>query len=282
MNIVTTTSVFPPCYSPERALLRLSACGFRHLDLGLDYWTQQADFPFVTDAWERFVWDLSETASSHGVQYTQAHACGDVSCHTELMRRNFEVCRILNVPYLVVHPVYRERDGQIITDAERFVQINATVTKPLLELAERCNVTVLSENLLWGASIEPAAISALVEAVNSPYFGWCYDTGHANAFGIKPDVLLGLKRMPLSLHVQDNHGTGGDEHLLPGDGTIDWKLFLEVLHRIGYRGDLVLEAHHQSLDAPDEARDALLTELYRRARLMRDDFYRIQTKELEA
>ena len=76
--------------------------------------------------------------------------------------------------------------------------------------------------------------------------------------------------VPLSLHVQDNHGPGsGDEHLLPGDGVIDWKRFLDLLVEIGYRGDLVLEAHHQSLEASDGERDAILADLLGRAEKMR-------------
>ena len=39
---------------------------------------------------------------------------------------------------------------------------------------------------------------------------------------------------------------------------------------IGYRGELVLEAHHQSLDAKDGEREEILCELYRRAEQMRD------------
>jgi sugar phosphate isomerase/epimerase len=103
--------------------------------------------------------------------------------------------------------------------------------------------------------------------VNSPFFGWCFDTGHANRCGLPQTSLLGLSHPPMSLHVQDNHGDH-DEHLLPGDGTIDWKVFLDTLHAIDYTGDLVLEAHHQSIDAPDDRRDTILTDLLHRAEKM--------------
>ena len=270
MNIVTTTSVFPPCYSPQRAIERLASCGFRHLDLAFDYLVQQEDFPFMTDAWEDWANELSDFAKARGIRYTHAHAEGDVAEHGEIMRRCFEVCRILGISHMVIHPIFRDENGQPIDDVARFVTVNAEAVCPLLAHAERCGVTILSENLFWGASIYPSSMSALVEAVDSPYFGWCYDTGHAHAFDLAPDELIGLKHPPLSLHMQDNHGMGKDrhgkdEHLMPGDGTMDWKRFLEVLHEIGYRGELVLEAHHQSLDAPDEQREEILSELYSRA-----------------
>ena len=272
MNIVTTTSVFPPCYSQKQTIMRLKACGFRHLDLALDYCVQEDDFPFVTPAWREWAMDLAAFAKEQGVQYTHAHAEGDVTVHTDRMIRGFEVCRILGISYMVIHPVYRDENGQYVHNAEQFISMNAQAVRPLLAHAERTGVVILSENLLRGASIPPSVIAELVERVNSPWFGWCYDTGHANAFDITADVLIGLKHPPRSLHMQDNHGFCKDEHLLPGDGTIDWNRFLEVLHVIGYKGDLVLEAHHQSLEAPDEEREAILSDLYARAASMKRIF----------
>ncbi len=65
--------------------------------------------------------------------------------------------------------------------------------------------------------------------------------------------------LPLSVHIQDS--VGGDDHLIPGDGNIDWDAFTRTLHTVGYTGDCVLEAHHQSLYAADEERDAILARL---------------------
>ena len=127
---------------------------------------------------------------------------------------------------------------------------------------------VLSENLLWGASIPAKNIAELVDTVDSPWFGWCYDTGHANALGDSLTELIGLKRVPVSLHIQDNHGDMRDEHLIPGDGNIDWNCFLTILKQIGYPGEFVIEAHHQTLDVEDDKRDAILEELLRRAKKM--------------
>lgn len=283
MNIVTTTSVFPPCYPPKLALTRLRSCGFRHLDLAFDYLVQEADFPFMTDEWEAWAHELADFAKANGVRYTHAHAEGDVTFRGESMYRSFEVCRILGISYMVIHPVFRDENQQNIDDVEAFIEANANAVRPLLAYAERAGVTILSENLFWGASIYPSTMSALVERVNSPYFGWCYDTGHAHAFDIEPDSLIGLAHPPLSLHVQDNHGMGKDrhgkdEHLMPGDGTIDWNRFLEVLCKIGYKGELVLEAHHQPLEAPDEKREDVLRELYARAERLNEAYCAMKEK----
>ena len=132
----------------------------------------------------------------------------------------------------------------------------ANLALSLLMIA--CGVVLLAENILWGASSDPRVIAELVEKVDSDWFGWCYDTGHAHCCGYRADILKKCSVVPLSLHIQDNNG-GGDEHLIPGDGTIDWDVFLETLKTVGYLGDCVMEAHHQSLEAPDAERDAILT-----------------------
>ena len=270
MNIVTTTSVFPYNYPCEDALLRLSASGFKHLDLAMDYCAADPDCLFSSDSWEKWAEDLRTLGEKNGVVYTHSHAFGDASSKDYRTLRCFDVCRVLGTKYSVLHPIYKHEDGSFIYDDEEFVKVNAEAIKPFLEHAEKNGVTLLSENLLWGSSIKATAISALVKEVNSPYFGWCYDTGHANAHDISCRELLKCEVVPLSLHVQDNNGHKRDDHLMPGDGSIDWKEFLDVLRTIGYEGEFVLEAHHQSLEARDEDRDGILKEIYRRSLLMRD------------
>ncbi len=162
-------------------------------------------------------------------------------------------------------------DGKTLTDNAEFIRINAEAVKGLLPYAEKHGVIILSENILWGSSIYPTVIADLVKAVNSPFFGWCFDTGHIHCSGVPMSDLRRVSAPPLSLHVQDNDGKG-DQHSLPGDGTVDWKEFLDILHEIGYQGELVLEAHHQSLEAPDGERDAILTQLLRRAEKLKSYF----------
>lgn len=270
MNIVTTTSVFPREYSVEKALVRLSNVGFKFLDLAMDYTADNPYCPFSTDEWEPWANSLRELAEKNGVSYTHSHAWSDASSRHYKTFRCIDVCHVLGTKYTVIHPIFKHEDGSFIMDDEEFVKVNAEAIKPLLDYAIKKDVTVLSENLLWGSSIKATAISALVKEVNSKNFGWCYDTGHANAHDISCRELLKCEIAPISLHIQDNNGQYRDDHLIPGDGNIDWKEFLDILHTIGYKGEFVLEAHHQSLEAADDDREAILSELYSRAVKMRE------------
>ncbi|MBE6931719.1 MAG: hypothetical protein E7463_15730 [Ruminococcaceae bacterium] len=281
MNIVTTTSVFPNGYPAEKALKRLAAVGFRALDLAFDYSVRPASFdpspylhsepvfPFDSIEWERWASGLREQAESLGVRYTHGHAHKGAECHDELMERCFKAASVLGIGYLVVHPIWHDAENRIYEDEEAFIRVNLEAMKPLLEMAEQSGVVMLSENVLWGASARPESISRLVREVNSPWFGWCYDTGHANFFKMPQTVIRGLVP-PRSLHVQDNHGIGRDEHLLPGDGNIEWKVFLDSLIDVGYAGDMVIEAHHQSIEAPDYEREGILADLLTRGQKLAD------------
>ncbi|MBR4895089.1 MAG: sugar phosphate isomerase/epimerase [Clostridia bacterium] len=266
IRIVTTTAVFQPGYPAEDAADRLARLGFEALDMALDYWCSEGS-PFLGEGYRGWAASLRERAEKNGVPYTHAHAPGEAGS-AFIVGRAIETTGLLNAKYMVLHPVWREED-RIIEDASRFIAVNAEAVKPWLAEAERCGVTILSENLLWGASRDPRIISDLVRAVDSPFFGWCFDTGHANCFGYAPHILRECAVPPSSLHLQDNHGAS-DEHLIPGDGTIDWDAMAEALGECGYAGDCVLEAHHQSLDAPDDERDAILTRLLAVARPFRE------------
>lgn len=268
MNIVTTTSVFPKEQPAHVSLERLRRVGYTALDMAFDYCVY-AEHPFMSERRAEWGMDLRRRADAIGVRYTHAHAPGSVNAKDMRNAWSMELCKILGIRYLVIHPIFRVGD-EIITDRKAFIEVNANEVRKLLPTAVENGVTVLSENLLWGASIDPRVIADTVRAVDHPNFGWCFDTGHAHCNGVSVSVLREVSVIPLSLHIQDNSGAPGrDEHLLPGDGTIDWYLFLDVLKEIGYRGDLVLEAHHQSLDASDGEREGILSELLHRAERMR-------------
>ena len=275
MNIVTTTDVFPPAYEAEAVLDRLARIGYTALDMGFDYCVGENRL-LEGDGWCERVLALRAQADALGVRYTHAHAPYNVGSRDPRQIRSVEAAALLGARSIVMHPIH-EIDGRIIEDVDEFLRVNLEAVAPILPLMEEHGVILLFENILWGATIHPKNIVALVKAVDSPLCGWCFDTGHAHFYGIEPCVLRELDVPPLSLHIQDTHGPGyGDEHLLPGDGNIDWKEFLDILQEIGYTGELVLEAHHQSYVAPDEEKDGILAELLARAKRMNTYYERAE------
>ena len=71
---------------------------------------------------------------------------------------------------------------------------------------------------------------------------FCWDTGHEACFspGRRYMNLFGNKLE--ALHIQDNHGEfDRDEHLIPGDGTIDFGRVARSISEAGYTGTIMLE-----------------------------------------
>ncbi|MBR4726879.1 MAG: TIM barrel protein [Clostridia bacterium] len=266
-RIVTTTDVFEEGYDAATAVDRLAALGYDGIDMGFDYWVFDGS-PFLADDYLDWAKGLKARADAAGIVYTHAHAPGEAD--SEYLGRSIEATAALGARYLVVHPIFRDSAGNEIKSKAAFIRTNAKAIKKWLPKAQECGVVLLSENILWGASSDPRIIAELVEAVDSDWFGWCFDVGHAWCCGYAPDVLKACAVAPMSLHIQDNDGSG-DQHLIPGDGTIDWTLFTKTLREIGYLGDCVMEAHHQSLEAPDAERDAILARLLETAQTIRAD-----------
>ncbi len=266
MRIVNTTSCFPKCHDSFDALERLVAAGYDGIDMAFDYCVQKTDFPFMTDKYEDWAYRLRQRARELGVSYTHSHASFDASLRGELVERTLRCASIWGAKYLVVHPCCHI-DGRLLTDEEEYIKHNADMIKPLLQVAEKHGIILLTENLLNGASTQAQVVSDLVKEVNSPWFGWCYDTGHAHSNGDSLESFRAVSVAPLSLHIHDNNGSY-DDHDIPGEGTLDWGEFLRSLKAVGYEGDFVLEAHSRCKEAPDGERDSILLEICNRAKKM--------------
>ena len=131
MKIVTTTSVFPPCYPVEKSIDRLSAIGYNGLDLAIDYCVDSPDFPYMTGEWKQWGLMLSKIAFEHGVSFTHAHASGDAGDRDPVFLRGFSLCGIMKIPYIVVYnksdlkvqnknfPPPLEGGVNVVTDSEQ-------------------------------------------------------------------------------------------------------------------------------------------------------------------
>ena len=85
-------------------------------------------------------------------------------------------------------------------------------------------------------------LSDYIDMMDSPYFVSCLDTGHAAIFFGKDvsDAVRFIGNRLEAVHIHDNMGKE-DEHLIPGDGIIDWNGFAEALREIGFDKVISLE-----------------------------------------
>lgn len=93
-------------------------------------------------------------------------------------------------------------------------------------LAKQAGVSILVENIPNGLG-QPGHLLAFLAANHLNDIGVCFDAGHAHlpaeffgGGGVEASWAT-LRARVKSTHLHDNHGTS-DEHLWPGQGTIDW------------------------------------------------------------
>lgn len=157
---------------------------------------------------------------------------------------------------MVVHPSDLERYGEDI-EARLWAALDSL--QRVADHARAIGVTVALEtplpHLIGG---DPEEFRWLVTRLPRDV-AICLDTGHA-VLGRNWTELLGIADGRLAhVHASDNHGVY-DDHLPPGDGTIDWGEITTSLSAVEFRGWIMLELHAQA-----EGPGALLTRAFSQA-----------------
>lgn len=111
----------------------------------------------------------------------------------------------------------------------------------LSDRAQKYKIHVATENLLEEKSHD--LIEQILADVPGLYF--CLDTGHAEITKTWDRWLPRYGARLAALHIHDNRGQE-DEHLIPGDGIIDWVAFRKRMAAISYQGTWGMETilHH--------------------------------------
>lgn len=139
------------------------------------------------------------------------------------MRAILALCEPLDCRCLVLHPTSTSgRDGANIR------RLRAALDWFAPECRRR-GARIALENIM--APESRTEILATVCADYDGLVGICLDTGHAHIDGGLIWQIHNAGERLIALHVHDNHG-GHDEHLPPGNGTIDWPAALSALRTL--------------------------------------------------
>lgn len=145
----------------------------------------------------------------------------------------------LGAHLMVVHPGYdRWRYPNL---AMTWRDHAAATFAPLLEMARQYDCRLALENIYEES---PATLVALVDHLDSAWFGHCFDIGHWRLFGrgAQSDWLQAIAPRLIHLHLHDNLGQS-DDHLPVGEGTIDFAPLMTLLHGLAPPPSITLEAH---------------------------------------
>ena len=97
----------------------------------------------------------------------------------------------------------------------------------------------------------------LLTQVDAPNFGLTIDVGHLHCTGEVP-IAAQIHRWRdriVNVHIEDMRA-GVHEHLMFGEGEIEFPPILSALQEIGYQSGVYVELSRHSHDAPEAARRA--------------------------
>ena len=126
------------------------------------------------------------------------------------------------IPIVIVHPHYYFNDAKEAC----FERAARSLEKALVFKPE--NIRMAIENLPTAAG--SWICENLLEEFGNDRVGFCYDSSHENMSGKPFHLLSKFYHRLTTTHLSDNHG-GSDEHLVPGDGNIDWQKMRDYLNK---------------------------------------------------
>jgi sugar phosphate isomerase/epimerase len=150
------------------------------------------------------------------------------------IKRALEAAERIPFKHLVVHL------GENLDKwSPRSIEYGLTALEHLGAFSRPMGVNLLVENLLSEATT-PEHLLTNLEMGHLNNVRVCLDLGHAHIHPGVGEAISTLGSRIGSLHVHDNHGLK-DEHLWPGDGTIDWPATAKALKELAQPPAAVLE-----------------------------------------
>ncbi len=268
MKIASSTGDFSHYVStvPEKVVL-FKDTKFKYINL-----EQTGSIPaFTSDSeeeYKRFAQDCAEAAEKAGVSFVVSHApClhfahpnalktradADYVRDIRAIRRSIEVCHLLGIPRIVVHACVHDS-----FDEDTFLRYNKMFYQDLLDLAEKHNVTLMTEN--WdndGTHLSTGKqIRDFIDAIGHPLLAACWDTAHGNIAHEARRIgqyenILALGDKLKGLHISDNFGDT-HHHSWPFAGIINFDSVMQALKDVHYDGYFTFEAsytllHHNNI-----------------------------------
>ena len=207
---------------------------------------------FVDGKEEKIIAEIKENLDAAGLACSQVHLpfydlTLPSNCYDEFvehqMRGAFKAMTTLGAKWGAWHPVSATECGH---DRKVAMKANQEMLKRHLSYAEKYDVGIAVENIFapfFSWQVEDHI--ELIESMNSPLVGACWDFGHANLQvserGRIEDFKMIADKIKI-LHVDDNHACE-DRHLCPGIGNVQFNELLPILLRAGFDGYFNVECN---------------------------------------
>ena len=160
-----------------------------------------------------------------------------------------ESAAFLEVPTVVVHA------GPFVLEPKEMhehLEAALATCEALTSTFQDNGVKLALENVHPGPATD--LVRRTLDSLPSDVFGFCYDSSHDQMGGPKPFTLLeDISDRLLALHLSDRVREYVD-HVIPGDGFIDWENLCGLIRNTDYGGPVTLEVltEHSRVKERDE------------------------------
>jgi sugar phosphate isomerase/epimerase len=214
---------------------------------GLNVEVQAFAFPgsggLATEAenYRKMLADFPGKVTMHGAYYDLNPLSVDpklAELSHERYRQSMQLAAKLKAHAVVFHSTF----SPLIKSAgylESWVRQNAEFWPEFIKQAQAAGQTILLENLYED---RPEILVRLMEKIGGPAMKVCLDVGHVNLYSRVPATkwVEALGPHLAALHLNDNNGET-DEHMPPGEGTVDYPGLFARLHAMKDPPMLALE-----------------------------------------
>lgn len=146
----------------------------------------------------------------------------------ERYKLDIKNCYENGIPMVVMHLTSKKI-------APKYGEIGLKRIRKIVEYAKKLNVKVAFENTKIKGYLE-----YVLENIKDDNVGICFDSGHFHVHFNDEFNFEFFKDRIFAVHLHDNDKSD-DLHLLPFDGTLDWKNVMNKLKECNYQGPITLE-----------------------------------------
>ena len=137
-------------------------------------------------------------------------------------------CKQNGIPMVVMHLTSKKK-------APMYSEIGLNRIRKITQYAKELNIKVAFENTKIKGYLE-----YVLENIKDENVGICFDSGHYHVHFNDEFNFEFFKDRIFAVHLHDNDKSD-DLHLLPFDGTIDWKQVIIKLKECNYTGPITME-----------------------------------------
>lgn len=146
----------------------------------------------------------------------------------ERYKNDIRICKANNIPMVIMHLTSK-------SEAPQFNEIGLNRLKEIVNYAKELDVKVAFENTKIKGYLE-----CVIENIDNDNVGICFDSGHYHVHFNDELDFEKFKNRIFAVHLHDNDQSD-DLHLIPFDGTLNWRKVIRNLKECNYKGPITLE-----------------------------------------